>query len=149
MEKVLMEKQQMEQLREELEKREELLKKKEILLQEKNQLEVRKLRASHHNQNQNLEETHNQLVKQRKHLDEKLSKGDLLTPAEERRLIEIGEAIEALEVAIEYETESIREQESRIRESIVFTANDSAQVKPIKLQFLGVQLFNNGLYSDR
>ena len=122
----------MELLRDELAKREELVRKKEILMKEKNQLEVRKLRASQNmgGHQANLEEAHSQLVKQRKHLDEKLSKGDLLSHVEERRLIEIGEAIEALEVAIEYESESIREQENRIRESVVFTAhNDSAQVR--------------------
>lgn len=135
MEKVLVEKQQMELLRDELAKREELVRKKELLMKEKNQLEVRKLRASQnmgHHQAANLEEAHSQLVKQRKHLDEKLSKGDLLSHVEERRLIEIGEAIEALEVAIEYESESIREQENRIRDSVVFTAhNDSAQVSQL------------------
>lgn len=129
MEKILSEKQQMEQLRDELAKREELVRKKELLMQEKNQLEVKKLRASqHHHQNANLEETHNQLVKQKRQLDEKLSKGDVLSPNEERRLIEIEEAIEALEVAIDFENESIREQEDRIRDSILLTTSDSAQV---------------------
>lgn len=143
MEKVLAEKQQMELLRDELANREELLRKKELLMQEKNQLEVKKLRASHNlHSHANLEEAHSQLVKQRKQLDDKLSKGDLLLPAEERRLIEIGEAIEALEVAIEFESESIREQENRIRDSIVYTANDSAQVKIcLHLQLLKIFKF--------
>lgn len=130
MEKILSEKQQMEQLRDELAKREELVRKKELLMQEKSQLEVKKLRASQqqHHHNANLEETHNQLVKQKRQLDEKLSKGDVLSPNEERRLIEIEEAIEALEVAIDFENESIREQEDRIRDSILLTTSDSAQV---------------------
>lgn len=130
MEKILSEKQQMEQLRDELAKREELVRKKELLMQEKSQLEVKKLRASQqqHHQNANLEETHNQLVKQKRQLDEKLSKGDVLSPNEERRLIEIEEAIEALEVAIDFENESIREQEDRMRDSILLTTSDSAQV---------------------
>lgn len=132
MEKVLAEKQQMEQLREELAKREELLHKKELLMHEKNHLEVKKLRASQNINNNNLEETHSQLVKQRKQLDEKLSNGALLSPAEEKRLMAISEAIETLEIAIEYENESIRDQENRMRESVVFKAQDSSQVNKTK-----------------
>lgn len=146
MEKIVLEKQQMDLFREELSKREELVKKKELLLLEKNELEVKKLRTSQKNleslaqldhkianagsgSHRDLEETHTQLMKQRRLLDDKLSKGDVLSMAEERRLIEIGEAIEALEVAIDYETESIKEHEQKIRDSIVFTTTDSAQVR--------------------
>lgn len=135
MEKICQEKRQMEIFKDELMNREELIKKKEILLKEKNDLEIKKLRSSqaqmetssnNNNKHKHLEETHSSLVKQRKHLDDKLNKGDILSPGEERRLIEIDEAIEALEIAIEFENDSIRDQQIKLRDSHLF--DDSNQV---------------------
>lgn len=65
-----------------------------------------------------LEETHTSLVKQRKKLDEKLLNGNVLTANEERRLIEIDEAIEAIEIAIDFESETINDQHNKLKDSI-------------------------------
>jgi kinesin family protein 7 len=134
MEKIILEKRQMEQLKDELAKREALVKKKETLLKEKNDLEVKKLRASQLIAENNktsmkeLEETHSNLIRQRKQIDEKIHKGDVLTPSEERRLIEIDEAIEALESAIEFENDSIVDQENKLKDSIVFNSKNPNDV---------------------
>ena len=66
-----------------------------------------------------LEDVHENLVKQRKQLDERLSQGAILNPAEERRLIEIDEAIEALEIAIDYENDSIRDHQQKLKDSVL------------------------------
>jgi hypothetical protein len=67
-----------------------------------------------------LEETHSSLVRQRKQMDERIHKGDVMSAAEERRLIEIDEAIEALESAIEFENDEIVDHENRLRDSVLF-----------------------------
>lgn len=131
MEKIIQEKRQMELFRDELQKREDLIKKKEGLLKEKNELEVKKLRASHAiNQEKTsikeLEETHSNLIKQRRQIDEKLNKGDVLSALEERRLIEIDEAIEALEIAIEYENDTIQTHQNKLKDSILFSGTHSS-----------------------
>jgi myosin heavy subunit len=139
MEKIVQEKRQMEAFKEELLKREELVAKKEYLMKEKNELEAKKLgRASLNNEKlenvtnkpkvtvKELEETHSSLLKQRKLIDDRLGKGDMLSSAEERRLIEIDEAIEALEVAIDYGNESIREHENKLRNSILFNNENNS-----------------------
>lgn len=112
MEKILHEKRQVELFKEELIKREELIKKKECLIKEKDRLEDKK--------SKNLQESHLSLIKQRKYLDEKLNNGTELTAQEERRLIEIDEAIEAIEIAIEYENDSIREKQIKLKDSVYF-----------------------------
>lgn len=156
MERIVQEKREMEVFKEELVKREELVKKKELLLKEKNELQLRKLRSSQmtkesialidqklesldkqkqissNNIYKDLEETHSQLVKQRKELDERLSQGVALNSQEERRLIEIEEAIEALEIAIEYENDSILDQQNKLKDSILLknASDDSEEVRP-------------------
>jgi kinesin family protein 7 len=131
MEKIILEKRQMEQLKDELAKREALVKKKEHLLSEKNDLEVKKLRASQLVTENNktsmreLEETHSNLMRQRKQIDDRIHKGDILSPAEERRLIEVEEAIEALESAIEFENDSIVDQENKLKNSMLFNSKSS------------------------
>ena len=145
MEKILQERKQIELIKEELEKREELCKKRELLMQEKNELEVKKLRSSQNvreslnfvNQkienldkqlksNQaantqilkdNLFQTQTNLIQERKQLDERLNQGLLLSTAEERRLIEIEEAVEALDIAIKFENDSIKDQETKLKKS--------------------------------
>lgn len=93
---------------------------------------MKKLRSSQAivNNKDHLEETHNNLLKQRKNLDDKLNKGDQLTSAEERRLIEIEEAIEALEIAIDFENESIKDHQIKLKDSILLNNDyeDSSQV---------------------
>lgn len=137
MEKIINEKRQMELVRDELQKREELVKKKELLIREKNDLELKKLRSSQMVReslalvDQNIEsvtkqmvnnkthvkellETQSNLVKQRRVLEERLAQGGILSSIEERRLIEIEEAIEALECAIDYEKDSISGIQSKM-----------------------------------
>lgn len=70
-----------------------------------------------------LEETHSNLVKQRKKLDEKLQNGTSLTSGEERRLIEIDEAIEALEIAIDFESDQIDDQQFKLRDSLLLISD--------------------------
>ena len=143
MEKILQEKKQIDLIKEELDKREKLCQKRELLLQEKNELQVKKLRSSQNVResinyvNQKIEnldkqlkdnnqgnatkdslfQTQNTLIQQRKQLDQRLSQGLILSTAEERRLIEIEEAIEALDSAIKFENESIEDQEAKLKKS--------------------------------
>lgn len=150
MERILNEKQQLEIYKEELQKREDLIKKKEILLKEKNELEMKKLRSSQMTREnlvlvdqkldslnkqimgdkskdtsvKDLQDTHASLIKQRKQLEERLNQGVVLSSAEERRLIEIDEGIEALEIAIDFENDSISEQHNKLKDSI-FLSNES------------------------
>lgn len=170
MEKIVQEKRQMEAFKEELIKREELVKKKELLIKEKHELESKKMRSSEKNREslilidekleslsnkrahaahqpasslKELEEAHSHLLKQRKLIDDRLNKGDLLSAVEERRLIEIDEAIEALEIAIDYENDSIKEQENKLRNSILFNNENNDEVRFIIniLYFLNSLLF--------
>lgn len=172
MEKILQEKKQLEIIREELIKREELCRKKEALLQEKNELQIKKLRSSQVvreslnlvNQKidsldkqikdsgafkENLHETHNTLIQQRKQLDERLSAGCVLSTAEERRLIEIEEAIEALEVAIQFETESINDQEAKLKKSHVSMHIDENELSDNVLNKLGELPYEEAKYLVR
>lgn len=126
MEKILQEKRQIELFKDELIKREELIKKKECLIREKDKLEDKK--------SKNLQESHMSLIKQRKHLDEKLNNGAELTSQEERRLIEIDEAIEAIEIAIEYENDSIREKQIKLKDSVYFENPNQVQNIKIKIK---------------
>lgn len=151
MEKLVEEKKQMDLFKEELKRREELVKKKEFLLKEKNDLQMKKLRSSQltkeslnmidqkleninkqinqdsvtpaQSNYKELEETHESLVKQKKKLDEKIQNGTLLTAIEERRLIEIDEAIEALEIAIDFESETINDQHFKLKDSILLNSD--------------------------
>ena len=145
MEKILQEKRQMELLRDELHNREELIKKKEMLLEERNELMSKKMHSSQlnreslvlidkkienlnnkpHTSVKELEETHSNLIKQRKQIEKRLTQGDVLSPNEERRLIEIEEAIEALEMAIDYQNESIKVQKNKLKDSILLDDDDN------------------------
>ena len=78
-----------------------------------------------------LEETHSSLMRQRKQLDDRLSKGGALTSNEERRIIEIDEAIEALEIAIDYENDSINEQQNKLKDSVVLNGKDNSEVNSL------------------
>ena len=55
---------------------------------------------------------------QRKDLENKLEEDDVLEPAEERRLEELMEAVEALDMAIEYKNEIIEGKERNLGEKI-------------------------------
>lgn len=125
MEKIIQEKRQLEQLKDELDKREQLVAKKEILLAEKNELQIKKLRSSRANDcSEGLKENLSTLIQQRKRIDERLNEGNVLSTTDERRLIEIEEAIEAIETAIEFENESI----AKLRKSqLLYKSNDSSE----------------------
>jgi len=144
---VLQEKKHIEIIKEELSKREDLCRKKEALLQEKNELQIKKLRSSQvikenlsscaqkidtlqkqmmsANNKDALHKSQSELMAQRRKLDERLSQGNVLSNAEERRLIEIEEAVDALETALEYENESIKSQEARLRKSELLDVSSS------------------------
>ncbi|XP_070566373.1 kinesin-like protein KIF27 isoform X2 [Ptychodera flava] len=64
-----------------------------------------------------LRKDRDRLLKQRSILDEKLHLGSLLSPSEERKLIELDEAIEAVDAAIEFKTETIQSQQAELRRS--------------------------------
>ncbi|MEQ2288741.1 Kinesin-like protein kif7, partial [Ameca splendens] len=65
----------------------------------------------------NLRHEKDLLLKQRVELDDKLRKGNLLSPEEERTLFQLDEAIEALDAAIEYKNEAITQRQRQLRAS--------------------------------
>ncbi|XP_064601119.1 kinesin-like protein KIF27 [Liolophura sinensis] len=161
-EKVIQQRQQMENLNEELRKREEIVAKKEAMLAEKSELEIKKLRSSQmitkdlltvstkldsvekriaekskelsvtpeerqqqvREEIQKLRQGRDKLTRQRSGLDEKLHEGSILSAQEERRLIELDEAIETLDAAIEFKTEAINTRKLELRKSQVLTQNE-------------------------
>jgi kinesin family member 7 len=138
MEKIVKEKRQIEQFKEELKTREDLMKKKELLSKEKSALQLKKQQQQQPISRREslgteailprvdikeLEDTKTNYVKQKKQLGERISSGIGSNAADERRLIEIDEAIEALEIAIEYENESINDQQMKLKDSIFLNKN--------------------------
>ena len=70
-------------------------------------------------QQPNHQVTREQLLKQKRLFTERLEQQDcVLTPTEERRLIEIDEAIEAVDVAIDYQNTMIHKRERDVQQSI-------------------------------
>ncbi|XP_068175181.1 kinesin-like protein kif7 [Antennarius striatus] len=65
----------------------------------------------------NLRQEKDSLLKQRVELDDKLRQGNLLSPEEERTLLQFDEAIEALDAAIEYKNEAITQRQRQLRAS--------------------------------
>ncbi|CAF3564845.1 unnamed protein product [Adineta steineri] len=128
MEKLITERKELEGLRDDMEKREELIKKKELLINEKTELETRKVRSSQINnkntksidkQKSDRQMIREQLVEQKRLFTERLEEQNgVLSPSEERRLIEIGEAIEALDLAIDYQNNVISKRERDVQQSI-------------------------------
>lgn len=60
-----------------------------------------------------------QLLKQKRLFTDRLEQQDaVLTPTEERRLIEIDEAIEAIDLAIDYQNNIIHKREHDVQQSI-------------------------------
>ena len=64
-----------------------------------------------------LREARDKYNQQRDLLDRKLHDGTVLSPQEERRMIEIEEGLDALYAAIDYKTESINSKKEEIRQS--------------------------------
>ncbi|XP_068595439.1 kinesin-like protein kif7 [Brachionichthys hirsutus] len=65
----------------------------------------------------NLRQEKDSMLKQRVELDDKLRQGSLLSPEEERTLLQFDEAIEALDAAIEYKNEAITQRQRQLRAS--------------------------------
>ncbi|KAI0219309.1 hypothetical protein LSAT2_029120 [Lamellibrachia satsuma] len=64
------------------------------------------------------------LHKQKTIIDAKLLEGKILSPQEERRLIEIEEAIDGLEAAIDYRNETIMHRQQELRKSVAISENE-------------------------
>lgn len=104
MEKLITERKELEILKDDVQKREELIQKRESLFNEKLQLE-NKTNVTHH---QHLRE---ELLKQKEQLE-------VLPATERRRLIEIDETIEAINLAIDYQNNVISKRERDVQQSI-------------------------------
>ncbi|CAF0855487.1 unnamed protein product [Rotaria sordida] len=135
MEKLVAERKELEALRDDTKKREELIQKRELLLNERTELETKKMRTSQvlnkslksvneklknvDKQQPNHQMIREQLLKQKRLFTERLEQQDsVLTPTEERRLIEIDEAIEAIDLAIDYQNNIINKRERDVQQSI-------------------------------
>ncbi|XP_077978007.1 kinesin-like protein KIF27 isoform X2 [Glandiceps talaboti] len=73
-----------------------------------------------------LRKERDRLHKQRAILDEKLHLGALLSPSEERRLIELDEGVEAVDAAIEYKTDTIQDKQAELRRNDYLTQGDDS-----------------------
>ncbi|KAK6191693.1 hypothetical protein SNE40_003312 [Patella caerulea] len=77
---------------------------------------------------QKLKHSRDKLQKRRLVIDEKLGCGEVLSHEEERRLIELDEAIEALDAAIEFKNETITSRQTEIRQSQIITQQSDESV---------------------
>ncbi|CAF2632483.1 unnamed protein product [Rotaria sp. Silwood2] len=128
MEKLISERKELETLRDDIQKREELIRKKELLLNEKTELEAKKIRSSqildkslknNDKQQSNHQIIREQLLQQKRLFTERLEEQNgILSPTDERRLIEIDEAIEAIDLAIDYQNNIISKRERDVQQSI-------------------------------
>ncbi|XP_078703332.1 kinesin-like protein KIF27 [Branchiostoma floridae x Branchiostoma belcheri] len=71
-----------------------------------------------------LRQGRDKISRQRDALDSKLAQGNVLDPKEERRLIELDEAIEALDAAIEYKNDLIASRRQELRRSELTHSED-------------------------
>ncbi|XP_067928518.1 kinesin-like protein KIF27 [Watersipora subatra] len=138
MEKVLEQRKQMELLEKELRSRALIIAKKEEIMKEKGELEMKHLRASqqfHQTTARDLEALHKErdnIESERVALDQKLYGGGTLSNAEDRRLLELSEAIEALDAAIEFKSEIIAGKEAEIRRSQVLSQHEDNLTNRLK-----------------
>ncbi|XP_067655399.1 kinesin-like protein KIF27 [Haliotis asinina] len=79
-----------------------------------------------------LKRSREKLQKSRGVMDEKLREGSILSAKEERRLIELDEAIEALDAAIEYKNESIHNKQAEIRQSQIMAQSEDNLMNRLK-----------------
>ncbi|CAH1786333.1 unnamed protein product [Owenia fusiformis] len=77
---------------------------------------------------QGLVNNRERLTKQRVVLEEKLQEGTLLSPQEERRLIEYDEAIETLDAAIDFKNERIANKQRDVRHSMMLVAQSEENI---------------------
>ena len=99
MEKLIAERKELENLKEDITKREELIRKREFLVQEKTNLENR-----------------DELIKHKERLE---NQKKTLSSTEQRRLIEVDEAIEAMNLAIDYQNNLISRKEHDIQQQSI------------------------------
>ncbi|XP_041642709.1 kinesin-like protein KIF27 [Cheilinus undulatus] len=140
---VLQKRAELQELEEELERREEVLLHKETCLQQKNKLEIKKLRASQalsHNLHrisvqlesveeemkrssvrqtggvtiEELEKEREVLKKRKDTLDTQLKDNRVLTTEDEHSLLELEEAIEVLDAALEFKNGFIQEKQKKL-----------------------------------
>ncbi|KAM7019135.1 kinesin-like protein KIF27 [Tautogolabrus adspersus] len=161
-ERVLQKRAELQELEEEMKRREEVLLRRETCLQEKNKLEIKKLRSSQalsqdllhvSMQLESLEEevrrrssvkknegiTREELEKERETLrkrkdtlDEQLKDNIVLTVEEEHSLLELEEAIEALDAELEFKNRSIQDKQKKL--SITdSSAHQSQSTEPAQL----------------
>ncbi|GAB1601360.1 kinesin-like protein KIF27 isoform X2 [Argonauta hians] len=154
-EKILDQRQQLEELQKELQRKEDIISNREAMLAEKSELKMKKLRSSQIlNKNltglsaklmtvektieskkmemfrasqdqeesvareiEKLKQVRSNLRQQLATLEEKLTDGCVLSNQEERRLIELEEAVEELEAAIEYKNKTIESRQMELRQS--------------------------------
>ncbi|KAF6031922.1 KIF27 [Bugula neritina] len=138
MDKILEQRKQMEILDKELRNRAMIICRKEEMLKEKDELELKHLRSSQQFSKTavtDLEALHKekkQVQDERVLLDRKLDNAGLLAPEEERRLLELSEAIEALDAAIEFKSELIAGKEAQIRRSQVLSQHEDNLTNRLK-----------------
>ncbi|CAM4804717.1 unnamed protein product [Rotaria magnacalcarata] len=128
MDKLIAERKELAALSDDIKKREELIQKKESLLSEKTELEAKILRSSqmvdkslknNDKQTSNHQLIREQLVKQKRLFTERLDEQNgIFSATDERRLIEMDEAIEAIDLAIDYQNNMISKRERDVQESM-------------------------------
>ncbi|XP_041793750.1 kinesin-like protein KIF27 [Chelmon rostratus] len=143
-ERVLQRRAELQELEEELRRKEEVLLRREACLQQKNKLEMKMLRSSQalsqdllnvsvrlesleeqlqssssvrHTEGvtiEELEEERDTLKKRRDALDAQLKDNRVLNVEEEHTLLQLEEAIEALDAAVEFKTRSIQDKQRKL-----------------------------------
>ncbi len=123
MEKLINERKELDILKNDIKKREELIQKRELLFNEKTEIENKVFENIYGNKNilfflqnvKNHQVIRDELIKQKERLEEQ---NGILSTTEERRLIEIDEAIEAINLAIDYQNNIISKRERDVQQSI-------------------------------
>ncbi|XP_037338977.2 kinesin-like protein KIF27 [Pungitius pungitius] len=153
-EQVLQKRAELQELEEELRRREEVLVRRETCLQQKSKLEIKMLRSSQalsqdlvrvslrlesleeqlHNSStlrksggasiEELEKERDMLAKRRGTLDMRLKDNRVLTEEEEHSLLQLEEAIDALDAALEFKNRSIQDKQKKL------LIKDSSLLKP-------------------
>ncbi|XP_008292797.1 kinesin-like protein KIF27 [Stegastes partitus] len=156
-EQVLQRRAELQELEEELRRREEVLLQREACLQQKSKLEIKMLRSSQAlNQDllhvsmqlgsveeqlqrktggvtvEELQKERDMLKKRRDTLDAQLKDNRVLTVEEEHSLLQLEEAIEALDAALEFKNHSIQDKQQKLLVS-EFSLNQSQNTEPTQL----------------
>ncbi|XP_023124279.2 kinesin-like protein KIF27 [Amphiprion ocellaris] len=156
-EQVIQKRAELQELEEELRRREEVLLQREACLQQKNKLEIKMLHSSQAlNQDllhvsmqlesleeqlkrkaggvtvDELQKEKDMLQKRRDTLDAQLKDNRVLTEEEEHSLLQLEEAIEALDAALEFKNHSIQDKQQQLLVS-EFSLNQSQSTEPAQL----------------